>query len=300
MLLDDAARKIVLEKWGKPEGYFEIPGSLINRFGCLRTYPVRAAKAAANEPVYLDANSHGSIVGAYPDALLVGSPFGRATTTYWVWFAIALCGFSFLLFLWMLTFVMSRAVSYPSVLAVINCTIVITALIIIVLTGIWCRNLLLQSPPDWPIMFNRKTKEVAYFPVRLPRFFKFWCPTKPVVSVRSWNDAHFRIYKTTQFTGVGFKQVFELALLWGDENNPSMLKELVFVGDNFTWGDEPCLQIWEHIRRYMEGTGNIINEGESLRKPRNANSPLRFPPHIEQAAGGAQMTPDQIAAKGIE
>lgn len=148
-------------------------------------------------------------------------------------------------------------------------------------------------------MFNRKTRNVAYFKVALPNFLKFWCPAKSVVVVRAWEDAHFRIYKAVQFTGVGLKMSFELALLWGDEENPTLLKEFVFVGDNFSWGEEPCLQIWEHIRRYMEEKGSILNEGETLRKPVNANPALRFPKHLEDAAGGVRLTPDQIMGEEI-
>lgn len=299
MLLDGVAAKAILPKWGKPEGYFDIPDSLLRRFPVLRTSPVRAAPAASSGRVYQDSNSHGSVTGAYPYGLLLGCPAGATARRYWAWFAILLFAFFFILFADLLSATISRGVKYPSVVNSATSVLITIALTLIFLCAVWSVNIVFRSPPDWPIMFNRRTREVAYFEVKLPHFFRFWRPVQSSVVVRNWQDAQFRVYKTVHFTGAGLKQLFELALLWGDEEQPTTLKDFVLIGDKFISGDEPCLRIWEHIRRYMDESGPILERGEALREPPNNNPPLRFPKHLEEAAGGAPLSAEQIETMGL-
>ncbi len=295
MFVREIDKEILLPKTGEPERTFDIPEELKRRVPFLKKAPVRGAPALGSGPVSKVARSYGTIIGAYPNALLVGSPAGRSVRQFFVWIAI-LMG---IVFLFPISFTLigdvyrfgSGDVWFSDV---IGALLFFFVFVLDCFFLIWCINIIFRAPPDWPIMFNKHTRQVACFQVGFPHFFKFWQPVRSDLIVRSWDEAHFRTYKAVQFTGALFREMSEIAILWGDEKDPRRLKDVVRLGDTFNAGDEPCIQVWEHIRRYMEEGGPVLNDGESLRKPTNDNPPLRFPKHLEEAAGGAPLSAEQI------
>lgn len=91
----------------------------------------------------------------------------------------------------------------------------------------------------------------------------------------------------------------KLCLLWGnDPDEPRQFKDWVAVGLNKE--DEQLLQLWEHIRRYMEEGGPAILPGETLHRGVydsrwKAPKPL-FPDDVIADAGGQPLNEEQIAA----
>jgi hypothetical protein len=150
---------------------------------------------------------------------------------------------------------------------------------------------------DWPIMFNRQTREILYYPIRLPHAIKIWRPVKPELVRRSWDDVKVRSYKYRETNaGRSFHDSYNLSLMWGGEGgDPKMLCNFVNIGYQGYFEDEWLFQLWEHIRRYMEEDGPAINHGEELRR-RGSGKPLGFPPDVIAAAGGAALTTEEVAA----
>lgn len=295
----DTDKEILLPKSSEPEHLFDISDELKRRVPFLKSDPVRGGPACRSGPVSKVARTYGTIIGAYPSALLVGSPAGRSVRQFFVWTSISM-GIGFLFpIVFALMGDAHRLRNGDIWLAdVIGVLLLLFLLAADCLFVVWCANIIIKAPPDWPIMFNRRTRQVAYFQVGFPNFFKFWRPMHSGLVVRSWDDAHFRTYKVIQFTGALFRETSEIAVLWGDEKDPRRLKDVVRLGDTFNAGDEPCIEIWEHIRRYMEEGGPVLNDGESLRRPTNNNPPLRFPKYLEEAAGGAPLSAEQIERMG--
>ncbi|KAB0597860.1 DUF6708 domain-containing protein [Cupriavidus gilardii] len=299
MFVHDFDKEILLPESGASERIFDIPEELKRRVPFLKNAPVRGAPALGSGPVSKVARTYDTIIGAYPSALLVGSPAGRSTRQFFVWLGILMGMFLFFPVAFSLIGDFYHfAADDISLSDVIGSLLFLFLIVVDFLFVVWCINIIRWAPPDWPIMFNRHTRQVSYFQVRFPNFLRFWQPAPVDLIVRSWDDAHFRTYKAIQFTGALFRETSEIAILWGDEDNPRRLKDVVRLGDTFNAGDGPCIQIWEHIRRYMEEGGPVLNDGESLRKPTNNNPPLRFPKYLEEAAGGAPLSPEQIEGKG--
>lgn len=295
--MHDADRDILLPKWHRPDSVFDIPDELKERFAFLKRSPHRGAPAQGSGPVSTVARTYGTIVGAYQNALLVGSPVGKSERQFlgWAYMAIAVAFFFPMIYI-LLDNIVQISLGDLSGANIIGVMMFAVLLGVDCLFIMWCYNAARRSPSDWPIMFNRVSRQIAYFEVGFPTFFRFWSPVRAKLVIRSWEQAHFRTYKTIQFTGAWLKEASELVLLWGDEKNQKRLADVVRLGETFNAGDEPCIRLWEHIRRYMEEDGPVLNDGESLRKPTNDNPPLRFPKHLEEAAGGAPLSAEQIEA----
>ena len=150
------------------------------------------------------------------------------------------------------------------------------------------------TPRDLPVLFNRKTREVSFFPVIPLRFWKFWKPAGvgPVLTYK-WDDLRVRSYKMTEFTGSAGRESYLLALLWGEPDNPQQCKEIVTIGYKGWWEDELLWRLYEHIRRYMEEGGPPIQPGERLRTSGMGRLP-EFPPEIVAAAGGPALSAGEV------
>lgn len=111
---------------------------------------------------------------------------------------------------------------------------------------------------------------------------------------RPWDEAKLRTYTRKVYNGRYVRTEYQMALLWGSENDSAVLQDIVLVG-NFCWFDEENMALWEHIRRYMEENGPPLNAGEKLRRPANSVPPLRFPIEIQEAAGDPPFVASQIA-----
>ncbi len=97
--------------------------------------------------------------------------------------------------------------------------------------------------------------------------------------------------------GKTFYYALWLQMLWGGKDgNPKRLKDYVAIGFEGYEEDDGLLQLWEHIRRYMEEDGPPIQPGERLRKPANKRKPLEFPPEIIAAAGGPALSEAEVLA----
>jgi len=276
--------------WEGPEPYFKIPEECA-KYIPGKKQPYRVVPDDKSYPVHALAESHDSMVAVYPEAISVSTPGGqRYRFEGWAAFTIAIGGV--LAAVHTLIFL-----SYDNV-GRVNLPVIVIALVsgpIFALCARWMYRLLEHTPPERPILFNRKTRQVHYFVPHNPPFWKFWKPIPTELRSHGWDDMRLRCYKTHHATGVTVREVFNLLMLWGQEDgDPQVLDDFGAVGFVDTYSDAKIFSLWEHIRRYMEEGGPPIPPGEKLRKPGNKNKPLEFPPDILAAAGGPPLSREEV------
>ena len=128
------------------------------------------------------------------------------------------------------------------------------------------RGLVLMSS-DFPVIFNRKTKDVWVSVPRMPSFIRVF-ELHPVTFERySWASLRPRTYRIFEVTpGVSSARwTYILTLVFGQEDDPRKVACEMNIGFK-GWGDDfELLQLWEHIRRYMNDQGPALDEGEKFK-----------------------------------
>lgn len=279
---------VLLPEWRKTEPFFAFPARFRNGIPA-RFDPWRVAPDDKRQPVHKLACTCESLNGVHPNAIAIGSPAGPDLAKTANFGMIFMGGGAILA---------AYAVMHVGMISLGAAIIPAVALIACALTAFWCYRVSFRSYDDWPILFNRKTREVIYFPVKLPHFLKFWQPVRPTLERCRWDDVKVRSYKYRESTagGASFHSSFNLTLLWGgDGGDPRALNNYVNIGYQGYFEDEVLFQLWEHIRRYMEEGGPPINPGEQLRQPGRMRQ-LAFPPDVIATAGGPALSAEQVAA----
>lgn len=274
--------------WEGPEPYFKIPEECA-KYIPGKKQPYRVVPDDKSCPVHALAESHDSMVAVYPEAISVSTPGGQRYRLEG-WFAVGVCALGVAMMAWLLS---ASIASY----GIFNFTSIVPFIGVCFLSlfGCWMYRLLEHTPPERPILFNRKTRRVHYFVPHHPPFWKFWKPIPTELRSHGWDDMRLRCYKTHHATGVTVREVFNLLMLWGQEDgDPQVLDDFAAVGFVDTYSDAKIFSLWEHIRRYMEEGGPAIPPGEKLRKPGNKNKPLEFPPDILAAAGGPPLAREAV------
>lgn len=276
---------ILVPRWNKADPDFEIPRALLNSLSFLRGAPVRAVDVENSGPVHRHAVGGGAVVQIYRDAIAIGSPFalqdiglnilGLACSIFGAIGMMVFCYLGISL-MWG---------SYWGAFEVFGLLFLFCAGVLFLLAAARFYRTL-KLPADWPILFNRRTRQVTYFKVNFPTLFGFNRSIPVELVTRPWSEAKLRTYKTTLFTGKTLRIVNKMALLWGDPLNQRLLKDVVLIGDFDIVGDGWNLALWEHIRQYMEEGGPPLRHGETVRKPPSSRPSLRFPRDIVDAAGG--------------
>lgn len=152
------------------------------------------------------------------------------------------------------------------------------------------------SPSDHPVLFNRKTREVHVIPIKRLSFLKFWEKGVPG-ALRSycWENVQARTYRRLDVPGGTVARTETvMQMLCTTPEQPTQVDLMVDLGVTGTWSDDTQVQLWEHIRRYMEEDGPPLNPGDTLRKTNYDKLP-DFPPDIVAAAGGPPLSEVELA-----
>ena len=308
---DPLAREGLVPEWKQPEPYFESSegaAEKMARYGFNK--PWRVMPDDKKEPVHKKASTKGALVAVHPDAIVIGTEAGAASRKWDVPYLFIIGPLTLMFYFMAYKFEMPRLHYYDKYMNelldnphfgtqafLFISSILAAALGTFFVIFMW-RNIF-HTPPDYPILFNRKTRIVTFFKRIQPSFFKFW---KPIIVSNpislSWDDAKIRTYRVfmSRF-GKTFYYALWLQMLWGGKDgNPKRLKDYIAVGFEGYEEDDGLLQLWEHIRRYMEEDGPPIQPGERLRKPANKRKPLEFPPEIIAAAGGPALSEAEVLA----
>ena len=261
--------------------------------------PWRVVPDDKHVQVHKLAGTRDCLVSVYPDAIAMGSPYGRNRKGLG-WFAVIIAATAGLLFLW-------NAIDiafFSEEVDVFGLAFCLVFSIIFSLIGAWFFNFSVRMPSDWPIIFNRAKRTISFVRPTRPKFFRFWEFTNSGVCTYPWDEVKVRSYKLlVSNAGKSFHDSYWMVLLWGmkDEHGRNVVKDCVPIGYEGYFEDERLFQVWEHIRRYMEEGGPPIQPGERLRKPANNRKPAEFPPEVIAAAGGPALSEAEVERlAGIE
>nr|CBJ53624.1 conserved protein of unknown function [Ralstonia solanacearum CFBP2957] len=281
---------MLLPVWDKPEPYFQILNKLKPILPPSRS-PWRIAPDEKHVPTHKLARTRNCLVTVHPEAITIGSPYGRSRKGLGLFAAVLMFMFSLVLCFFA---VQSINLYYEDFFGFFVSSV---GAVVVFLAAIWFFNFAVRMQSDWPVMFNKKNRTVTFIRPNRPRFFKFWEFTNSGVATYSWDDVKVRTYKLiVSNAGKSFHESYWMVLLWGelDEHGQTAVKDCVPIGYEGYFEDERLFQVWEHIRRYMEECGPPIQLGEQLRKPVNNRKPMEFPPEVIAAAGGPALSVAEV------
>ena len=294
---DSVDKAVLLPVWDKPDPYFNV----LDKLGTIvppHKNPWRIKPDDNRVGTHEVAYTRECLVAVYPNAIAIGSPYGQDRSGGG-WIVVSLM-LSLVLFCIFFASIVARS-EYPSypIIGITGFAATVGLLI-----AIWALNFMIRTPPDWPILFNRKTRTITFIRPNLPKFLRFWGFKKSGAYTYSWEGVKVRSYKLlVSNAGKSFHDSYWMVLLWGtkDEHGRNVVKDCVPIGYEGYFEDERLFQVWEHIRRYMEEGGPPIQPGERLRKPANNRKPMEFPPEVIAAAGGPALNEAEVERlAGIE
>lgn len=281
MSKDSRTYDVLMEVWDKPDPYFTIA----ERFRLKRYNPWRLEPDDKKQPTHVLASTRESLLAVFPNAIAIGSPVaaGKSAAGWGGMIAAGICGTMWLILGVLLDDVVGRCMA-------------LTLFAFSLLLFWWAFRRLFMSISDWPVVFNRKTRQVTYLPLVMMPFLKFWKSPVQCWCTASWDEMKVRTYKHLDTNaGKSFHDSYDMVLLRGGEGgDPHALRECVGIGYQGYFEDELIWMLWEHIRRYMEEDGPAIPHGEELR-PKTRGKPIIYPPELIDAAGGSALSQEAVA-----
>jgi len=279
----------LVPEWKQPEPELEFTAQQRKTNLYAKKNPLRVMPKDKRASVHATPLAHNAILRVRPNAIEVGTIQGEGGRGL-----IGLVALSFMI-MPALMFSMTISGVYRGVpLWFISIpTLAGTA---IFLMCMWLVRKALFGPPDYPVLFNRKTREVHVLPIKRLSFLKFWEKGEPG-ELRSyhWEHVYARTYRRLDVPGGTVARTETvMQLLCTTPEQPTQVDLMVDLGVTGTWSDKTQVQLWEHIRLYMEEGGPPLTPGDQLRKTNYAKLP-DFPPHIVAAAGGPALEEAELA-----
>jgi hypothetical protein len=287
---DAGADDVLVDIWRKPEPFFTISDKFHLTPPALNSL-WRVAPDDKRIPVHALASTRKSLIAIFPDAIAIGSPYALGKSIVGLIFIILFSWLPLMQFYFFYDSITKSSPDYMFAFMSLAMGLSVTLFLYWVFRG------LCLAMSDWPIVFNRRTRQVTYLPfVEMP-FLKFWQWPIRQWRTASWDEVKVRSYKSWRVTvpGTGSEEFYDLLLLWGGEGgDPHALRECVRVGYQATRRDDDLWTLWEHVRRYMEAAGPAIPHGEALR-PKTRGKPIVYPADVIEAAGGPPLDVESVA-----
>ncbi|MHC1678897.1 DUF6708 domain-containing protein, partial [Stenotrophomonas maltophilia] len=147
-------------------------------------------------------------------------------------------------------------------------------------------RVLVLMPSDFPVIFNRSAKDIWVAVPTLPSFVRI-LELHPVRFERySWADLQPRTYRILEVTpgASSARWIYILTLVFGQKNDPRRVACEMNIGFK-GWGDDfELLQLWEHVRQYMNDAGPALDQGEKFKTFSTGRLP-KFPDEAMAALG---------------
>lgn len=277
---------ILIPEWKRPEPELEFTREQRKRNLYARKNPLRVMPKDKSQPVHTVAGTNRSVLRVHPEGIEVGVSTGEGVAKY-LGFGGGLL-VSTAVFMILFPVIEGGADWFHVVMSVLYSLIFLMGMVFI-------RRAFL-SPSDHPVLFNRKTREVHVIPIKTLNFLKFWEKGEPG-ELRSyrWDHVTARTYRRLDVPGGTVARTETvMQMLCTTPENPNVVDLMVSLGFTGTWRDNTQVELWEHIRRYMEEGGPPLQPGDTLRKVNHDKLP-EFPPDIVEAAGGPALSEAELA-----
>ena len=287
MMAPDQGDGILVPEWKRPEPELEFTQKQRKRnlYACKN--PLRVMPKDKSQPVHAVAGTNRSVLRVRPKSIEIGISNGEGVAKYLGVSGVVLLGVS-MFFLWMayeMSLIMWALAIVPGV----------SGILFSMLSLLFIRRGFF-SPSDHPVLFNRKTREVHVIPIKTLNLFRFWEKGEPG-ELRSyrWDHVTARTYRRLDVPGGTVARTETvMQMLCTTPENPNVVDLMVSLGFTGTWRDNTQVELWEHIRRYMEEGGPPLQPGDTLRKVNHDKLP-EFPPDIVEAAGGPALSEAELA-----
>ena len=285
-MAQDQGDGILVPEWKRPEPELEFTREQRKRNLYARKGPLRVMPRDKRQPVHSAANTNRSVLRVHPEGVEIGVSTGEGVAK-----PLGVMGVVFLLVSLMSFW--STYIFLDIVVAALFFGLCSLALVLVSLVFIR-RGFF--SPSDHPVLFNRKTREVHVIPIKTLNLFRFWEKGEPG-ELRSyrWDHVTARTYRRLDVPGGTVARTETvMQMLCTTPENPNVVDLMVSLGFTGTWRDNTQVELWEHIRRYMEEGGPPLQPGDTLRKVNHDKLP-EFPPDIVEAAGGPALSEAELA-----
>lgn len=141
----------------------------------------------------------------------------------------------------------------------------------------------LFGPKDVPLVFNRKTRKVYKFIQNMPTrdfsspkaIVKYWLtafqPWSMLLIEYDWDCLEAEYFEQTSLQGNVVQTINILQLIVKENPTSDTVIGTISLASPFMVGKEMAYNLWEHIRRYMEEGGPILNPGDQPAPPYPTN-----------------------------
>ena len=273
-------------EWKRPEPELKFTREQRKRNLCARKNPLRVMPRDKRRSVHAVAGTNRSVLRVHPEAIEIGVSTGEGVAKYLGFFGVLVLAVSLLVI--RTAFLVSSDMLVALFAGLFGVLFFLLSLVMI-RRGFF-------SPSDHPVLFNRKTREVHVIPIKTLNFLKFWEKGEPG-ELRSyrWDHVTARTYRRLDVPGGTVARTETvLQMLCTTPESPNAVDLMVSLGFTGTWRDNTQVELWEHIRRYMEEGGPPLQPGDTLRKVNHDKLP-EFPPDIVDAAGGPALSEAELA-----
>ncbi|HDS1219951.1 DUF6708 domain-containing protein [Stenotrophomonas sp. TWI143] len=283
--------EVRVDEWEGEEPFFDVDfarqGS--KRGGQVGVFPPRRILSSSETaPVHSSPSSSDCVLFAYENGIWVGSLRGSGSPTLLAWFGflpsfgLLVAGCYAVYILWRLG---AGAVEDPGFALAILFAACLSFSVGISSFSVLFRILIIM-PSDFPVIFNRNSGDVWVAVPKMPSFIRIF-ELNPVRFERhSWASLRPRAYRFLEVTpGVSSARwTYILTLVFGKKDDPKKVVRELNIGFK-GWGDDfELLQLWEHIRRYMNDAGPALDQGEKFKTFSTSRLP-KFPDEAMAALG---------------
>lgn len=273
--------------WEEEDPYFDVVSARLRSKGGAQVgvFKPRRVIDNANFSVHSGPSSSDVVLGVYENAVMISGLrgavglfplmlFGLISSLCLV--ALAIYGYSMV---WSFGF-QSAAISVPTLLISLGCNVFGVCAFSVIF------RVMFLMPSDFPVVFNRKTREVWVSVPKMPSFRNIFEIAPVRFELHSWDDLKPRVYRIMEVTpGVSSARwIHALTLVFERKDAPRQVACEINIGSR-GWGDDfEQLQLWEHIRLYMVEGRPGLDVGEKYKKIPKGKLPV-FPPEALESMG---------------
>ncbi|WP_313053502.1 DUF6708 domain-containing protein [Stenotrophomonas cyclobalanopsidis] len=284
--------KVLIEEWEGEEPFFDADFAKKRTKGAGQVgvaQPRRILDSTDGVHVHSGPSSSDVVLAAYDNGILISGLRGSASLSLLAWFgflpALGLVAASFYGASILLKGGWELLAQEPGVAIGFSFGTLFAALFGVSGFSVLFR-ILVMMPSDFPVIFNRNTKDVWVTVPTMPSFFRIF-EFQPVRFERhSWESLKPRTYRIFEVTpGISSARwAYILTLVFGQEDDPRKVACEINIGFK-GWGDDfELLQLWGHIRRYMNDGGPALDQGEKFKTFSTGRLP-KFPDEAMAALG---------------
>ncbi|MDA5341856.1 DUF6708 domain-containing protein [Stenotrophomonas maltophilia] len=295
--------EVFIEEWEGEEPFFDASFAKKRTKGAGQVgvaQPRRILSSTDDVRVHSGPSSSDVVLAAYENGILISGLRGNASLSLLAWFgflpALGLVATSFYGASILLKGGWELLAQEPGVAISVAFGVLFSALFGVGGFSVLFR-ILVMMPSDFPVIFNRKTKDVWVAVPSMPSFVRIFELHPLRFERHSWGSLRPRTYRVLEVTAgmSSARWTYILTMVFGCEDDPAKVASEVNIGFK-GWGDDfELLQLWEHIRRYMNDQGPALDQGEKFKTFSTGRLPT-FPDEAMAALGRKLSEPEAWAA----